>query len=245
MFQVRIMVLIVMLVGGIFSLLATSEPPVYPSAYMELLSDKDAYGLQIAEVCPEESLILRWVVSEGNRSILNAIPSVNISPTFVDKSVNKEGEVEIITKGDVEITLVYDQRNSSISEAKASIKMIPQAICTGYPMDIRGNFRGQLLQVEPENATLNRDLTIYWSDGKLLATMVDLVSSGTIQFVCTADDLTDSLQCIERTESKVTFKLGGKFTATDFSGTYEGIQQGSSFETSVSGTFSFKKSEDE
>lgn len=238
MLKFRIMGLIVILTFGIFSLLATSEPPVYYTASMELLSEtNESYG-QFAEVCPNEILQLRWNIPQGDSPTLNAMPSNSIVPVLVNKQIEIQGQLPITVKGKAKITMIYDERYDKIWEAEVTIST---DVCTGYPMDIRGQYVGTLEQTLPEVATLNRNLDIYWLNGELRASLSS--DNSNIRMLCKTSIEDDTLECIEEIEEKVTFKLRGKFTATDFTGTYEGIQKGSSFETAIKGTFSFVKEE--
>jgi hypothetical protein len=230
----------IVLVGalGLFGLLATSEPPVYYPAYMELFSDaNEPYG-QFAEVCPNDILQLNWDIPQGKQPTLNAIPSNNLIPALINKEVEMQGSSSLTVKGKVEITLTYDERFEKIWQTQV---VISTDVCAGYPIDIRGNYVGTLEQTQPEVAILNRNLNIAWSNGELVALLNSDVSNILMSCITSLQD--DTLSCIEETEGKVTFKLEGKFKTTDFTGTYEGVQKGSSFETAIKGTFSFVKEE--
>lgn len=234
----RIMGLMVVLIFGILSLLATSEPPVYYPAYMELVSEaNEPYG-KFAEVCPNETLQLRWDIPQGKQPILNVVPSANTTPELINKEVDMQGDLTLTVKGNTEITLVYDERYEKIWQTEVTIST---DICTGYPIDIRGNYMGTLEQTLPSVATLNRTLDIYWSNAELLASLNS--DAANILMICTTSAQDDTLSCHEESEEKATFKLEGTFTATDFTGTYEGIQKGSSFEIAIKGTFGFIKQE--
>jgi hypothetical protein len=229
----------IVLIGalGLFSLLATSETPE-PYGYIYLAINPESYATNSIDACINDELILSWNVVSGSTSILSAIPKENISPLLIDRTVDLQGELPITVKGPSKINLLYDQRGSTIYQASAEIRLLPDDLCNGFPIDIRGDYEGTLEQTLPQVASLPRSLSVYLLGNALAADLKTETSS--IALYCTTSAQDDMLTCTQGQE-EITFKLEGQITSAGFEGTYEGTQKGSSFETNTSGTFRFSK----
>jgi hypothetical protein len=219
---------------GVGSLLATSEPPEVLSLSLGILSGSQVYDEDI-EVCSDEDLLVQWSVSSGEAT-LSATPSGNLEPLLENKAVPQTGEMTIVIKGDVTLTLFNKTSSGATAERQISISLSSESYCEVLRF-LPAQYQGVLNQTLPEVATLERSLHLSIIDKRIEAWLSNLGEGVYLNCNVMAAQI---LRCTESSEPNA-FTLEGKISATTFSGDYSGIQKGSGFEVVTLGSFEFIK----
>jgi hypothetical protein len=227
------------LLGVLVSLAGCYTVPSY--AYGDLFvtapyTSDESYSLEVG-ACQGETLTVRWNVGEGKNPKLIALPAQNVEPPLPSR-LEKSGEVQVTFKDSVTISFTID--GGQDFETERQVVAIPEGVCTGFPLELRGNYTGTLEQTTPQSASLPRDLELYW-DESLKATLStqNLID---VRLACQALDFEDELIC-NYDHGAETLRLEGTVTSAGYVGTYEGATIGQAFKTTVRGTFNFGKVE--
>jgi hypothetical protein len=245
--------LFLLLCIGVASLTSCDPPPAYGSGSLEVatkfVDTNMAYYLPEIGACLGEAVSINWEVFEGTGSSLTASPSQNIEPALEPGLGKGKGERNVTFKDTLTLSFIVTGTEYN-DEETITIKRMPDAICTGFPLELRGNYAGTLEQTTPQPASLPHALNIQWEvtknvlGGLLIrgATSPDPnapLQSNNIR--CTPLELEDKLTCVYTSSGATVLTLEGTVTATGYSGTYQGVLEGLTFQTSVSGTFNFVK----
>ncbi len=235
---------------GVGSLLASGVAPNYASGGFEVetpyLQDYGKIGL-----CAEERFKLTWEIYNGRNPKLTASPTQNLEPPLESLSLSNKGEVDFTFKDATTLTLTIDADEPYRYERQ--LVTIPASICTGFPLELRGNYIGSLEQVTPQVASLPHLLTVRWAadNERLAASLVRGTTlpddpkvpppNPTFAMTCTPLEQEDKLACVYDPSGAVILTLEGTVTGAGYSGTYQGVLEGTTFQTPTSGTFNFVK----
>jgi hypothetical protein len=241
-----------LLFSGVGSLLASGVAPDYATGgfAVETLYPQD-YGSKIG-LCAGERFTLSWEIYNGRNPKLTASPSQNLEPPLESLSLSSKGETQFIFKDSATLTLTIDAGEPYRYER--SLVVIPASICTGFPLELRGNYTGTLEQVTPQVVSVPHLLTVRWAadDGLLAASLVRGTvlpdpkappPNPTFAMTCTALEQEDELTCVYEPPGAAVLMLEGRVTSAGYAGTYQGVLEGTTFQTPTSGTFNFVKQE--
>ncbi len=160
-------------------------------------------------------------------------------------SVANKGERTVAFKDTVTIFLNIAATENSY-KGEVQVVTIPEGICTGFPLELRGSYAGTLEQATPQVASLPHQLTLSWDSiaDTLHATLSRGASdteSATSEMTCTPLDQEDKLTCVYDPPGAAVLTLEGTVTTTGYQGNYQGVLEGTTFQTPTSGTFNFVK----
>jgi hypothetical protein len=232
----------------LISLAGCYLPPNYAYGNLFVLTSytSDSYSVEVG-ACKGEILTLRWNVGEGKNPTLMASPTQNIEPQLPSRVANS-GEIQVTFKDNVTISFTID--GGQDYETERRIVAIPEGVCTGFPLELRGAYAGTLEQTVPQVASLPHRFVVRWNDGSdtLRASLVRSTGTaeppepGTIfEMTCIPLDREDTLTCVYDPAGDVFLRLEGTVNSTGYEGTYQGVLEGATFQTSTSGTFKFIK----
>jgi hypothetical protein len=241
-------------VAGVASLLATSEAPSFAYGSLSVTSTFNSESIDFGKigVCKGESIKIKWEVFEGNNPILSASPAQNVEPALTSAPVANTGEKTVTLKDSLTISLNISDSEDGYQNA-IQVVTIPERICTGFPLELRGIYTGTLEQATPQVASLRHTLSIRWqtSDDTLRANLVAGSESSqpstpsqpatSFQMTCTAIDEEDKLTCIYDPEGAAILTLEGVVTSAGYQGSYQGVIERTTFQVPTTGTFSFVK----
>jgi hypothetical protein len=235
----RVWLVLVLIFLGVMSLFASGSSPPYGDArFFVVPEDETATG-----TCSGDTFIVTWQVLEGDSPTLSAVPSGNVEPRLSQTEVEREGRLLVTVRDDAELFLdVYNGTELSLTIIDTAKITIPDSICTGFPTDLRGGYRGTLEQITPQAASLPHQLNVYW-DGDREALVAILVRADipVVEMICTPFDAEDNLTCVGDPPGEVFWRLEGTVTERGYEGSYQGVLEGATFQTSTSGTFTFIK----
>lgn len=244
----RLVLMTGLFVAGVTSLLATSEPPSYAYGSLSVTTPFNSadYSSKLG-VCKGEAINIRWEIFGGSNPRVSASPPQNIEPTLPSTPVNNTGETTVTIKDAVTISLNIDDAKDGY-QTQVQVVVIPEGICTGFPLELRGNYTGTLEQVTPQVASLPHGFSIRWNNNNdtLGATLTrgssrTESSNTTFEMSCTVLDQEDKLTCVYDPSGTAILTLEGTVTATGYQGSYQGVLEGATFQTPTSGTFNFVK----
>jgi hypothetical protein len=245
-------------IAGVASLLASGVAPTFAYGNLSVTSSFNAadenYYYSKLGVCKGEALKIKWEIFEGNNPILSASPAQNVEPALTSAPVANTGEKAVTLKDTVTISLNISDSEDGYQSA-VQVVAIPEGICTGFPLELRGVYTGSLEQATPQVASLPHDLILRWDNftDTLRASLVRTPSSNlgaalsqpepntAFEMMCTPQDQEDKLTCTYDPEGEAILTLEGIVTATGYQGSYQGVLEGTTFQTPTSGTFNFVK----
>jgi hypothetical protein len=234
---IRVLGILLVLVMGVLSLLATTPLP-YDVLVVITLNNTDVLGNdKTVYACTTEKVVLRWEVNSGRKAFLTITPSTNINPEIANRQVGGQGSLLLNILDDVRFKL---DSEAEIPDSEITGKILPDTICAGFSIFPIGQYEGTFSQILPEPRNLQRELLLYWDDQGFEGLFAQ-VDSG-IPIPCTFDASTDQITCTEGKATAPTFKLEGAFVEESFQGNYQGVGETAGVQTGFQGTFSFKKS---
>jgi len=149
---------------GLISLIATSGPTQAPYSgppVLWLISKNpiDEYERmhRDAFVCKGENVKLFWKQGVTEPVKLSAFPLENISPKLENKILSRNGSLEITVADAAKLIVNYK------SKLEKQIKILPQDICTAYPMFPLGYYEGKLEQKQPIKQNSSETLHLFWN----------------------------------------------------------------------------------
>jgi hypothetical protein len=241
----RFLALGIISLAGILSILATSPLPPDGYLYIVTLNNPEAfsndYGGGESFACKDDFVKVGWELKVSKKALLSTIPVDGVEPGLNEKTLSGTGEeqVKVIAQTD----FLFDTISDSYPTFTYKLNLLPNDICTGFPVRPVGIFSGKLEQTIPTSATLPRDLQLQWNGSSLLAIVRSDQTS--ISSSCTLDATSDSISCENERDGTVLFKLEGQMSATGFAGSYEGISTDLNSQLPFAGTFSFSPKETE
>ncbi|MGL4610056.1 MAG: hypothetical protein ACRCYY_10270 [Trueperaceae bacterium] len=130
---------------GISTLLA-SMGPLPPDFEIITNNYEDSYGSygltsKIVFACRNKKVLVSWTVTESNGVILTAVPLGRLSPDFNRQKPGKSGYLETVVLGELELGL-----ESTVFDATVAFKLLPEDICTSFPINLIANCDGTLYQ---------------------------------------------------------------------------------------------------
>ncbi len=171
---IRILALVIVGSFGVLSLLATccEQPPPGVEVNNELIihTINPAYNPKTVFIpeyrpeshmqryaCPNEKIRVSWNIKSGNEGTLDATPKNALNPIIKAMNVSGEGSLEtvILEKADITLESKYTFRTS--------VFMIPETICSGYPIIPIGKFSGTLIQEKPIQKSFEQKASFIWS----------------------------------------------------------------------------------
>jgi hypothetical protein len=191
-------------------------------------------------VCKSEEVILKWQSYNG-RIRFSASPQQNVEPALESFSnLPQSGQIAVTIKDSVEITATTG--GIYYSQLVQTFELIPDPVCVGFPVDIRGNYVGVLEQATPQPSTLNYRLRVYWEQySKTVRASLQGMTGSEFELTCTTLEQEDTLSCVYFSQGGAKLTFEGTVTATGYRGTYQGVIETTTFQTSTSGTFNFVK----
>jgi hypothetical protein len=239
-----------LLFSGVGSLLASGIAPDYAAGgfAVETLYPQD-YGSKIG-LCAGERFTLSWEIYNGRNPKLTASPSQNLEPPLESLSLSSKGETQFIFKDSATLTLTIDAGEPYRYERP--LVVIPASICTGFPLELRGDYTGTLEQLTPQVVSVPHLLTVRWAadDARLAASLVRGTvlpnpeappTNPTLAMTCTALEEEDKLTCVYNPPGAAILTLEGTITATGYEGNYRGVLETTTLQVPTTGTFSFSK----
>ena len=152
-----------LILAGLVSLLATSggSPPPYsgpPSLWLITNNPIEEYDRMYndAFVCKGDRAKLFWRHGATEPVKLSAFPLENISPKLENKILSRNGSMEITIAAAAKLVVNYKE------ELEKEIKILPEDICTGFPMFPLGNYEGELEQKQPNSQKTSEGLRLFW-----------------------------------------------------------------------------------
>lgn len=233
----RFLGLLIVVAAGIWSIVATSPPPL-PELFVLTLNDDEEYGYYYSDsvfACEGESVLVRWNTFEGNGGTLTTEPAGNLDPDLRNRAVTSTGELTTVVLG--EVVIIF--RVGSDPDAQREIQLIPPDLCTGFPVDVVGRYEGTLDQTDPDVRTLERALRFYWDGDALRATLSSDTAAD--QLTCTAFVDDDRLVCRDGEVGDERLLLDGLLTAAGYQGSYQGLNEGAGVVTPFAGSFDFQR----
>jgi hypothetical protein len=238
----------VVLIGalGIVTLLASGVPPdsftvttfnnPLGAEYLNNgTPDNTEDDYQAVFLCSEDKAKLELFIVNGETATLTAVPLENVLPELDGKLISPSSQsqmLEVQVLGEVKLTLV-----SPKGGGEEVIKMIPNEVCRGFPVNLIADFEGTLEQTLPEPASLPRAIEMRWRNATLEASL----SGATCQLF--PDE--DRLLCLAGNETNPGLRLEGQVVNDTFAGSYEGFVTGTATQVNFEGTFNFVKRERE
>ena len=209
---VRKLFLAIMITLGIASLLATPAPlpkpselrvktrnPIGPPVYYNSLFSKShpTHTLKTNFACKGDKITVGWDIVDSGTAILTSLPKTSISPDFDQLAVSAKGSQEAVISNKVTLIL------ASEATYRQNIELLPEEICTGYPITVVGEYEGSFQETSPDAKALKRYLYFDWESysndksGRLFAKIFETKPEK-------ADDYryTFSLDCELLTDSK-------------------------------------------
>ncbi len=228
--------LLLILLVGVSSLLATSPPP--PNVIRIVTANNPANGepfyfseSQDGFACKDEKVKLVWSLFNPESVVVTAAPTNAFNPPLENKTLQDGGEIPLIFLAPAKLIIKYSE------PLEYQISELSEDICSGFPVaPVVGGYIGTLTQTAPQAAILESHLQLIWIEDKLHA-RVDVRSP----FPCAFDASIDSITCIEGEATAPTFKLEGKFIENRYEGSYQGVGETVGGQTSFAGTFVFSK----
>jgi hypothetical protein len=229
---------------GVAGILATTPLPL-PYFAIITANNEELYAHPIDEeavfACLDEKVKLDWSIPDTSSVTLTATPSGNLNPDLNKQKAESYGTLETVALGDVVVTLEAGDLKIDVA-----LKLLPQEVCTGFPINLIANFEGELRQTLPETASLKRQLELRWRGNALQARIADTVTNedGYITASLTNCQLfpdEDELICSAGDEANPRLRLEGTITAEGFAGSYQGFDESTGSAISFEGTFDFKK----
>jgi hypothetical protein len=191
-------------------------------------------------VCRGEEVFLKWQSYNGQIRFSGS-PQQNVEPALESfTNLPQSGQIAVTIKDVVEVTATTG--GIYYSQLVQTFELIPEAICAGFPVEIRGNYTGILEQVTPQPSTLDYRLRVYWEQySKTLRASLQGATSSEFDLTCTTLEQEDRLSCVYFSQSGAKLTLEGTLTATGYSGSYQGIIETTTSQFPTSGTFNFTK----
>jgi len=213
---------------GLASLLATSRPlepgPLYFYAITQNNYEDDLYRFaNQAFACKNEEAVLKWTNFESSNTRLSAEPQENISPNLGNKTLMREGTLNIKVLGEAKLSLDFGGEDDAVLD----IGIIPEELCAGFSFPLVGKYEGQFEQTTPNPSTLERQLRLLWTreDETLLlrATVTDSLNSPSFEdtLQCNYSLTAPNLLC-EDTEEGKTLRLELNVGQDGLKGSYTG-----------------------
>ncbi len=196
--------------------------------------------------CQGESIKMSWEIISGSNPRILVSPPQSLEPTLATTPIAKTGETSVTIRDAATITLRIDDAEDGYQQ-EVKLVMIPESICKGFPLELRGNYAGTLEQATPLTASVPHTLELYWDvdssqlEASLIRTSNETTKRVTTNMVCNSLDQEDKVTCIYDPEGAAILTLEGIVTAAGYQGTYQGVLEGATFQTPTSGTFSFVK----
>ncbi len=230
----QLALLAIIFLAGVFSIVATSPPPV---------------GLIVLEVhpstvCKNDEVTLVWVAEKALKVTLSASPLENLTPKFDGKEVEHKGRLKVSVLGEATIEMFVEDKNDLRLFRSIRVELVPESTCESFTFNPIGFYEGNIQLTSPNQQNLEKWLDIGWSNtlGQFWVELKPKEGYYDFEQRFTCGDLTANreLRCIA-TESNLLEEwrivLEGKFTENGFKGTYK--REGTNPEE---GTFNFTRS---
>ena len=153
-----------LIIVGLISLIATSGPttPPYsgpPTLWLITKNPVDEYTRMYndAFVCKTDKVKLFWKHGVAEPVKLSAFPVENISPKLENKILSRNGSLEITVVDAAKLIVNYKNK------LEKQIKLLPEDICTGFPMFPLGYYEGKLEQKQPIKQNSSETLHLFWN----------------------------------------------------------------------------------
>jgi hypothetical protein len=240
--------LLVLLVGvvGLATLFASTPPPdsIYVNTFNNPFggeysdngtpeTSEDDYVAVYACTNDAAKVEVEVFLYNDVKGTLTATPPGNTQPELDQKVVSSSSSrstvFDITVLGEVKIGLTSSKGGGSVL-----IKLIPEDVCTGFPLSLIADFAGTLQQTLPEATTLERTLVLRWSKSNLVASLG-------ADAICQRFPDEDKLLCLAGDEANPRLQLEGQIVGDTFTGTYKGFDESTATKVTFEGTFTFKK----
>jgi len=168
---IRIISLAIVLALGLVTLVATapgilSRSPIKIITRNPVRSEKEyplnQKILDPSYACKNDGISIEWDLYGTQTVLLTANPLENLEPEIKQKSLAKKGSIGLTVKDEVTIT-IQTQNTTSPQKLKQTIKMIPDELCTKFPIIPIASYEGKLEQKQPFASSVDKIIKIYMS----------------------------------------------------------------------------------
>ncbi len=255
---VRKLFLAGLIVLGIASLLATPAPlpqtselvvktrnPIGPPFYYNSLFVKKYpnHLLRLDAACKGDSISVGWDILDSGTALVTSLPKTSISPNFDQIAVSAKGSQKSIISSEVSLILTAPK-----AVYKQTIKLLPNEICTGFPIIPIGKYEGSFQRKSPDPKELKRYIYLYWKStsnenlDRMVANIYETEPQNSDEFhqaISVACSLQAEIkQIICDSDGKSSLKMVIKVSETGLNGNYS-TEETSSQYSGITGTGSF------
>ena len=227
--------LLLTLILGVSAILAS-----YPRPEKDLRLKSDTASVR--SVWPGEEATLAWIVYRGGNARLSTTPPETTVPALKDYPVDREGELTLTVLADTTVRLETDRETTAFDTNAVFLEEVPADVCARFDRSPFGYYEGLFEQTSPTQLTVGRELSIRLYSGERIGGSLryegfqDVVdesySFAGVELNC---ELTDTSDFVCRGRENETQQLIGRLTQRGFEGTFEGLGENGSAQTS--GTF--------
>ena len=263
---IRVLLLILVLAFGLVSLVATSpeRPRTSPIKIITRNPTNPKRGyfanqsiLDPSYACKNDEISIEWNLYGAKTVLLTANPLKNIEPELKQELLSKDGSINLTVKDEVTLT-IETQNTSSTRKLKQTIKMIPNELCTKFPIIPIAAYEGKLEQKKPFASSIDKIVKIYMNpfakDDELKLGIFSTEQNPNEQpyyirqaeatLDCIANVANATIICKQQNPDYYNrikdLEMNIKLTKDGFSGTYKGLAKHSLGSWSaISGTFIF------